>query len=119
MRIGELSKATGVPTRLLRYYEEQGLLDSQRRHNGYRDYDEDAADRVTQIRGLIDAGIPTAVIHDMLPCLVHTTAPQPVIDLVVAQTLDERRSQLEKKIDCLMRNRDAISDYLARATVSE
>ena len=26
MRIGELSRRTGIPTRMLRYYEEQGLM---------------------------------------------------------------------------------------------
>lgn len=117
MRIGELSAATGVPTRLLRYYENQGLLVSQRQVNGYRDYPDDMADRVVQVRGLIDAGIPTAVIYDMLPCLVDTSAPHPVIEPSVAQTLDERRAQLDKRIACLTRNRDAITDYLARATV--
>ncbi|HWD63454.1 MAG TPA: MerR family transcriptional regulator [Humibacter sp.] len=118
MRIGELSAETGVPTRLLRYYEDQGLLSSQRRDNGYREYSDDAVGRVSQIRGLIDAGIPTAVIFDMLPCIVNTSAPLPVIEPSVAQTLDERRSQLDKRIECLARNRDAITDYLSRATIT-
>ncbi|MCX5095152.1 MerR family DNA-binding transcriptional regulator [Streptomyces sp. NBC_00365] len=34
MRIGELSRRTGVPTRILRYYEEQGLLGPERAPNG-------------------------------------------------------------------------------------
>ena len=38
MRIGELSKATGASTRALRYYEQQGLLSSNRRSNGYREF---------------------------------------------------------------------------------
>ena len=42
MRIGELAKATGVTTRALRFYEEQGLLTATRSHNGYRQYDESA-----------------------------------------------------------------------------
>jgi DNA-binding transcriptional MerR regulator len=53
MRIGELAERTGVPARLLRYYEEQGLLTPARAANGYRDYGEPLVDRVAQIRGLL------------------------------------------------------------------
>jgi DNA-binding transcriptional MerR regulator len=40
MRIGELSRRTGVNERLLRYYEEQGLLRPDRLPSGYRVYAE-------------------------------------------------------------------------------
>jgi DNA-binding transcriptional MerR regulator len=119
MRIGELSARTGVPTRLLRYYEEQGLVTSTREHNGYRDYAEPAVERVKQVRGLIEAGIPTAVIHDMLPCLASTSfVDAPIIERALAETLAERRAQLDQRIGCLARNRDAITTYLERATVT-
>jgi DNA-binding transcriptional MerR regulator len=119
MRIGELSARTGVPTRLLRYYEEQGLVTSTREHNGYRDYAEPAVERVNQVRGLIEAGIPTAVIHDMLPCLANTSFVEaPIIERALAETLAERRAQLDQRIGCLARNRDAITTYLERATVT-
>ncbi|MFC6356124.1 MerR family transcriptional regulator [Luethyella okanaganae] len=119
MRIGELSSLTGVPTRLLRYYEEQGLLSARRETNGYREYADDAVDRVSQLRGLIEAGIPTAVIRDMIPCLCDPAiVDAPVIARELAETLDQRREQLERRISCLSRNRDAISAYLSRATVS-
>jgi DNA-binding transcriptional MerR regulator len=36
--------------------------------NGYRDYPEALADRVVQIRGLLDAGLPTRIIQQVLPC---------------------------------------------------
>ena len=42
MRIGEVTARTGIPQRMLRYYEEQGLLASERADNGYREYDDDA-----------------------------------------------------------------------------
>ena len=38
MRIGDLSAATGASARSLRYYEEQGLLSSERGAGGQRHY---------------------------------------------------------------------------------
>jgi DNA-binding transcriptional MerR regulator len=116
VRIGELATRTGVPTRLLRYYEEQGLLTPDRAANGYRDYAEELVDRVGQIRGLLDAGLPTKIIKQVLPCLANpctirvATAPAELI-----ATLERERDQMDAKISCLSRNRDAISAYLDAA----
>ena len=38
MRIGELSAAAGVSIRVLRHYEAQGLIQSRRSANNYREY---------------------------------------------------------------------------------
>jgi hypothetical protein len=48
MRIGELSRRTGVNAHQLRYYEAQGLLEADRGTNGYREYDDyiDAAEHM-------------------------------------------------------------------------
>ncbi len=113
MRIGELARRTGIAARRLRYYEEQGLISSDRSANGYRDYDPQAIQRVTQIRGLIDAGIPTAIIKDILPLLdnpdtIHVTGPAK--ELINA--LEHHREQLDARIQCITRNRDAITRYL-------
>jgi len=54
VRIGELSRRTGVSVRLLRYYEEQGLLSPGRAGNGYREYRDGDVDVVRQIRTLLD-----------------------------------------------------------------
>ncbi|QNP75448.1 MerR family transcriptional regulator [Streptomyces roseirectus] len=72
MRIGELARRTGVHERLLRYYEEQGLLCPQRRPSGYREYADDDVDAVRRIRSLLAAGLSTATIAAVLPCLRDT-----------------------------------------------
>ncbi len=69
MKIGELSRRTGVPARMLRYYEEQDLLHPERSGNGYRTYSESAVYRVQQIRGLLDSGLTTEIIRTILPYL--------------------------------------------------
>ncbi|HLS46334.1 MAG TPA: MerR family DNA-binding transcriptional regulator, partial [Ornithinicoccus sp.] len=36
MKIGDVARRTGVAPRLIRYYEQQGLLAADRAANGYR-----------------------------------------------------------------------------------
>ncbi|MEV8524144.1 MerR family transcriptional regulator [Streptomyces sp. NPDC052000] len=117
MRIGELSERTGTSRRLLRYYEEQGLIVSARSSNGYRDYGEAFVDRVMQIRGLLDAGLPTRIIKQILPCLdkprvIHF--PDATPEMIATLTLE--RDRMTQRIACLIRNRDAVSEYLATVT---
>ncbi|WP_069752827.1 MerR family transcriptional regulator [Streptomyces sp. EN16] len=113
MRIGELAKKTGVPTRMLRYYEEQGLLTPRRLENGYREYDEYLIDRVHKIRGLLDAGVPTRIIGDMLPCLhqgpeIVVTNPDPKL----REMLLTQRDKMTERIAFLEQNRDALTHYI-------
>ncbi|MDX2561054.1 MerR family transcriptional regulator [Streptomyces sp. NPDC087219] len=113
MRIGELSERTGTPRRLLRYYEEQGLIVADRLPNGYRVYDESNLDRVMQIRGLLDAGLPTRIIKQILPCLnkpriIHFPDATPEM----LATLEDERDRMTERIRCLTRNRDAVAEYL-------
>ncbi|MFI7453962.1 MerR family transcriptional regulator [Nonomuraea sp. NPDC049714] len=69
MRIGDLAHETGVNRRLLRYYEEQGLLRPVRLVNGYREYTEADIATVRHIRAMLAAGLPTAVIARVLHCV--------------------------------------------------
>ncbi|MEV0107823.1 MerR family transcriptional regulator [Nocardia sp. NPDC050799] len=113
MRIGELSQRTGASRRLLRYYEEQGLIAAQRCANGYRSYDERFVDRVLQIRGLLDAGLPTRIIKQILPCLDKPRSiyfPDATPEMLA--TLEGERDRMNERIRCLERNRDAITEYL-------
>lgn len=69
MRIGELARRTGVSERSLRYYEQQGLLVSDRTPGGHRDYPERAIDRVILIQELLAAGLHSKKIAQLLPCM--------------------------------------------------
>ncbi|PTL71704.1 MerR family transcriptional regulator [Rathayibacter caricis DSM 15933] len=113
MRIGELSKRTGVPSRMLRYYEEQGLITPRRLDNGYREYDDYLIDRVGKVRGLIDAGIPTRIVTSILPCLGQ---PRSIVvenaDPGLFDLLETERDRMSEKIDFLTHNRDALTSYL-------
>ena len=119
MRIGELARRTGTTPRLLRYYEEQGLVSPTREQNGYRDYDERLVARVEQIRGLLAAGMSTRLIHLILPCL---NRPDSILVEDVAPStialLEEERARMDSRIECLLKNRDAISRYLDAVTAA-
>lgn len=104
MRIGELELHTGVPRRLLRYYEEQRLLQPRRDGNGYRSYAETDIARVHRIRELLAAGLNTETILSLLPCALDK---QPGM-IPCAQSLDPlhaRLSAIDDQIAALTRQR--------------
>ncbi|PDP87869.1 MerR family transcriptional regulator [Glycomyces fuscus] len=115
MLIGELSERTGVSRRLLRYYGEQGLLDSARSPGGYRVYGPDAVRTVRHIRALLDMGLTTGVIASVLPC-VRGDADEPIgLELCpdLVRTIRAELAALDSRIDELQRHRGALSRQLA------
>jgi DNA-binding transcriptional MerR regulator len=113
MRIGELAERTGASRRLLRYYEEQQLITPSRSFNGYREYEESHVYIVRQIKGLLEAGLPTRIIQQLLPCLDKPqTIYVPNVTPEMITTLQREQARLSERIECLTRNRDAIADYL-------
>ncbi|MFI6276981.1 hypothetical protein [Streptomyces sp. NPDC050988] len=80
---------------------------------GRSDTDRRAAGARQQIRGLLDAGLPTRIIKQILPCLdgpgtIHFPDPTPEM----LTTLEIELDRMTRRIDCLARNRDAIAAYL-------
>jgi DNA-binding transcriptional MerR regulator len=116
MLIGELSRRTGVPTRLLRYYEEQDLLRPARNENGYRDYGEADMRDVQQIRGLLDSGLTTEMIRAILPYLSgpeEIVLPAACLTADTAALLQAHIDRIQARIECLARNRDRLRTYLS------
>jgi DNA-binding transcriptional MerR regulator len=111
MLIGELARLTSVSPRLLRYYEQQGLLTSTRLANGYRDYADDAPLIVGQIRALLDAGLPTEVIREVLPCAEGRPPrfePCPSLSVLLGEVL----ANIQARMDKLAHHREALVRYL-------
>jgi DNA-binding transcriptional MerR regulator len=113
MKIGDLAQRTAVSRRLLRYYEEQGLLRPMRLPNGYRDYDESHVTAVRQIRLLLEAGLPTAIIARLLHC-VHEEDERvvPVACPGVIAQLQQEWSRLAEEIARLRSSQDALARML-------
>jgi DNA-binding transcriptional MerR regulator len=67
MRIGELAQHAGVTTKTIRYYEQIGLMQEPGRHsNGYRDYGDDAVERLQFVRDAQAAGLTLAETGEIL-----------------------------------------------------
>ncbi|MDO9395548.1 MAG: MerR family transcriptional regulator [Herbiconiux sp.] len=108
MRIGELADRAGVSTRALRYYEEQGILHSERTPSGQRVYDEPAVDRVRLIQHLFSAGLASRTIALILPCVDTGHAPAEMLGSLhterdritrVIADLEQARRRLDEVIE--------------------
>jgi DNA-binding transcriptional MerR regulator len=119
MRIGELARRTGVSERSLRYYEKQGLLYATRTPGGHRDYPEAAVDRVVLIQELYAAGLNSATIRRLLPCMRDSDggpSAQATPRLVVELTGE--RERIDRQIQDLLRSRAILDDVIGRAATS-
>nr|WP_042193290.1 MerR family transcriptional regulator [Kibdelosporangium sp. MJ126-NF4]CEL20683.1 MerR-family transcriptional regulator [Kibdelosporangium sp. MJ126-NF4]CTQ89596.1 MerR-family transcriptional regulator [Kibdelosporangium sp. MJ126-NF4] len=105
MRIGELARRTGVSERALRYYETQGLLTPQRQPSGYRVYSADDVPAVRRIRILLAAGLGTAQIHAMLPCVVDDDGVLTPDCPELVDGLVQHRDRIDEAIEELLATR--------------
>ncbi len=113
MRIGELAAATGASTRSLRYYEEQGLLVSERSTSGQRHYPYSAVERVDLIRSLLAAGLSSTAIYDVMPCITDVSIRTPDLETRLRAELDRMDQQLQS----LSTTRTLLADVVARYRV--
>ncbi|GAA2120708.1 MerR family transcriptional regulator [Actinomadura napierensis] len=107
MRIGELARRTGVSVRLLRYYEQQGLLSAERTGGGHREYPADAPAAVARIRALLAARLPTRTIRDLMPCFVGDGTE---LQSCVFDHLKTRMAELDDRIAELSGSRTALGE---------
>lgn len=112
MRIGELADSAGVSTKTVRYYESIGLLpEPGRTPSGYRDYGEDAVERLRFVRDAQATGLSLAEIASVLELkatgatsCAHTTA-----------LLERHLGELDDQIERLTAARTELAALAARA----
>ncbi|HBP4989457.1 MerR family transcriptional regulator [Stutzerimonas kunmingensis] len=111
MKIGELSRRCAVSIRMLRYYEEEGLLKPQRTQNGFRVYGPREEQTVERIKLLGSAGMTLATIKQFLPCIRgegHLLEPCDEL----RSTLAEQIALIDQKTETLMRSRKVLERFL-------
>ncbi|HET6501150.1 MAG TPA: MerR family transcriptional regulator [Amycolatopsis sp.] len=117
MRIGELARRTGVSERSLRYYEQQGLLTSDRTPGGQREYPEQAIDRVIRIQELFAAGLHSKKIAGLLPCLRDTDGgPAGTATPRLVEDLTAERDRIDRMIADLVISREVLDEVIEVAS---
>jgi MerR family transcriptional regulator, redox-sensitive transcriptional activator SoxR len=109
--IGEISARTGVATSALRFYEQQGLIRSERNESGHRRYHADVMRRVSFVRTAQRVGLSLDEIRTALGSLPDGRTPtakdwerlatswRPRLDEQIA-VLTRLRDQLDSCIGC-------------------
>ena len=106
MTISEVTKTFNVSTRMLRYYDEIGLLPSIRKDGyAYRVYDESAVRRLQQIITLRKLRIPLKKI-----ALIFNNTEQTKI----VEVFQESMNELDEEITALQIIRDIVSMFIVR-----
>ncbi|GAA1997840.1 MerR family transcriptional regulator [Microbacterium ulmi] len=96
MSIGELSARTGASVRALRYYEQHRLLDARRTSAGHRRFSEDAVETVRRVRLFLEAGLPLAVVSQIMPCFIDDGER---LDACVSEYLRDHLGGVQARID--------------------
>ncbi|MFC3395091.1 MerR family transcriptional regulator [Brenneria rubrifaciens] len=111
MKIGELSSRTGVSIRMLRYYEQKGLLNPSRSESGYRRYGVEDVQRIKDIALLNGAGLPLAAIRDLLACVPSGANPAPLC-YALKSRIREQLEQIDRQIASLNKSRQRLTGLL-------
>ncbi len=114
MLIGELAERSGTTTRMLRYYEEHGLVRARRSANGYRSYDESELRVVEEIRALLGSGFSLQEIPPFVACLRAGNASGDVCPDSVA-VLRRKLAEVDAHLGQLTALREQLQSQLARA----
>ena len=110
MQVSELATRAGVTERMIRHYENAGLLHAVRLPNGYRDFAPSAVDRVKAIRDLLVTGFTVAEVLSLSGCLQGSDDGR--CNARTAAIYRKKLVQIEEQLGTLGRLRDTIKDRL-------
>lgn len=104
LRVGDLAALTSATPRMLRHYENQGLIEAERSSTGQRLFDPSVIEQVRSIRRLLAAGLPVEAIRELLDCIHDTDRLEPCAVPVLVdhlQAYDGRIAELTSTRDAL------------------
>jgi len=113
MQIGQLARAADTSPRLLRHYEKQGLIQSRRLDNGYRDYAPETVELVRWVRELLECGFSTRQIQGFIHCFGQEQTDAEQCAAGLRQYRDKLR-ELDELVAVLSERRRRLSDRMAQ-----
>lgn len=97
MTIGTLAEAAGVNVPTVRYYERRGIIqEPPRTASGYRQYDEDAVERIRFIRRAQDLGFALEEIVELLALRVDDPRACETVEEATREKLDSVESKIRE-----------------------
>lgn len=96
LKIGEVSKQTGVAVGALRYYEELGLLSAERGRNGYRYYSPAAVQQVQFIKKAQGIGFSLDDIGQVLNLHKQGNVPCDLVQSLLQEKIEQLSCQIEE-----------------------
>ena len=106
MNIGQVSQATGLSAKTIRYYEDIGLVKPGRSSNGYRDYGSDDIHRLTFLRRSRGLGFTVEECRSLLSLYAnHNRASSDVKALTL-----EKIAEIDKKLQELKSLRKTLQE---------
>jgi MerR family redox-sensitive transcriptional activator SoxR len=113
--IGEIAERAGVATSALRFYEDHGLIHSERNEVGHRRYHADVLRRVAFIRTAQRVGLSLDEIRTALAALPEQRTPT---SKDWAKLAASWRPRLDEQIAVLNRMRDQLDDCIGCGCLS-
>ena len=113
MNIGEVAKQTGFSAKMIRYYEDIGLLSAIKRTDaGYRMYQDEHVQTLNFIKHAKDLGFDTEKIRELLSLWKNKDRMNMQVKSLALQHIDELKlkiDQLEKMVQILQHSADHCS----------
>jgi len=111
MNIGRASKLSGVSTKMIRYYEQTGLIPKAARHNsGYRDYDDADVHRLRFIRRSRDLGFTVEQIGGLLDLWSDRSRASADVKSFALEHV-ERLKEKMAEIEAMVRTLESLADH--------
>lgn len=110
LKIGEVSRLSGIGIEALRFYEKSGLLDRPgRTYSGYRLYDESVLERLAFIK---QAQVLGFTLDEIKQLISHKRAGEnPCVE--VREIVRSRLTELNERIEQMIHYRDELTTALA------